>query len=103
MVIELDREKKIVMLRWLQQGFIDTQDIAEMGRTELGLPIERWIDWEREYEEIGSLADFDISQRIEAEMGMLPSVVALDTREKKVAVLLWLKRGHIDPQDMARL
>lgn len=29
MLIPLDREKKIILLRWLKQGFIDTLDLPE--------------------------------------------------------------------------
>lgn len=29
MVIKLDRAKKIIILKWLQQGYIDTLDLPE--------------------------------------------------------------------------
>ena len=29
MVIKLDRAKKIILLKWLQQGYIDTLDLPE--------------------------------------------------------------------------
>lgn len=32
MQIPLDREKKIILLRWLKQGFIDTLDLPEAYR-----------------------------------------------------------------------
>jgi hypothetical protein len=31
MKIELDREKKIKLLQWLKQGYIETNDIEEMS------------------------------------------------------------------------
>lgn len=65
MVIELDREKKIVLLRWLQQGYIDTHDIEEMGRPQRGIPIERWLEWEGN-------GTADVIQQIETEAGVIP-------------------------------
>lgn len=48
MIVELDtRGKKIAVLQWLKQGFIDTHDIEEMGQPERGVPISRWLDKER--------------------------------------------------------
>lgn len=32
MIIKLDRAKKITLLRWLQRGEINTDDIAEIPR-----------------------------------------------------------------------
>lgn len=32
MRIQLDREKKIILLRWLKQGYIDTLDLPEAYR-----------------------------------------------------------------------
>lgn len=32
MRIPLDREKKIILLRWLKQGYIDTMDLPEAYR-----------------------------------------------------------------------
>lgn len=32
MRIQLDREKKIILLRWLKQGYIDTMDLPEAYR-----------------------------------------------------------------------
>lgn len=32
MIIPLDREKKIILLRWLKQGYIDTLDLPEAYR-----------------------------------------------------------------------
>lgn len=29
MIVELDRAKKILMLKWLKQGYIDTLDLPE--------------------------------------------------------------------------
>ena len=49
MRIELDREKKVVLLRWLKQGFIETGDIEEIengGIADGGIPIWKWIEQE---------------------------------------------------------
>lgn len=102
-MITLNREKKIVLLRWLQQGCIDTNDIEEMHLAQRDLPVELWKDWEEEYLEKGKPADFDIIQRINEAMGMLPSMVTLDTKEKKLTVLRWLKRGYIDTHDFSSI
>lgn len=32
MKIQLDRERKIILLRWLKQGYIDTMDLPEAYR-----------------------------------------------------------------------
>ena len=69
MIVTLDREKKIAVLRWLSQGFIDTHDIAEMGRPQNGIPISRWLDWEDEDREGNT--DKTIAQRLTEEMEIM--------------------------------
>ena len=32
MKIQIDRKKKILLLKWLQNGFIETNDIPELTR-----------------------------------------------------------------------
>ena len=100
-MITLTREKKIVLLRWLQQGCIDTNDIDELQLAQRDLPVELWMDWEEEYVGKDNPADFNVVQRINEAMGILPSMVTLDTKEKRLTVLRWLKQGYIDLQDMA--
>ena len=49
MRIELDRDKKITLLRWLKQGYIDTADIEEIGNggdDMQGIPVWKWIEQE---------------------------------------------------------
>ncbi len=29
MIVPIDREKKIILLKWLKQGYIDTMDLPE--------------------------------------------------------------------------
>ncbi len=32
MILPLNRERKIILLKWLQQGFVDTMDLPEAYR-----------------------------------------------------------------------
>lgn len=67
MIVEIDtRAKKVAVLQWLKQGFIDTHDIEEMGRPERGIPVARWLDKESEGD-----TDKTVEQWISEEMGVL--------------------------------
>ena len=47
MIVQIDtKEKKITVLRWLVQGYIDTQDIEEFATPQRGVPIKKWLEWE---------------------------------------------------------
>lgn len=49
MIVELDtRDKKIAVLQWLKQGFIDTHDIDDFGQPQRGVPIAAWLEKEKE-------------------------------------------------------
>lgn len=67
MIVEIDtRAKKVAVLQWLKQGFIDTHDIEEMGKPEIGIPVARWLDKEREGD-----TGKTVEQWISEEMGVL--------------------------------
>lgn len=50
MRIELDRAKRITLLQWLRQGYIETADIEEIGNggndDVQGIPVWKWIEQE---------------------------------------------------------
>lgn len=67
MIVEIDtRAKKVAVLQWLKQGYIDTHDIEEMGQPERGIPIARWLDRESE-----SDTGKTVEQWLSEEMGVL--------------------------------
>lgn len=60
MKIELDRAKKIVLLRWLQNGVIDTADLPELADEPRTLTAEQAAALMSEYDKIykgGTAAD----------------------------------------------
>lgn len=85
MRIELDRQKKITLLRWLKQGYMNTADIELMGGGKLeivnqpasrGIPVGRWIEYETG-ERLPRLIDSDIAEVIELGDNDIAEVVRL--------------------------
>lgn len=90
---QLDRDKRITLLRWLKQGYIQRTDMQEL--TCMVKTITNDVVCETRDQARALLLDSDMQQE-------QPNTIPID-HDKRITLLRWLKRGYLDVDEMPDL